>query len=693
MGRKNSQVLIPEKEGFGNGLQALVSDDFGHLVFKKVLNIFFLFFIAIDISGCVLQSQVSLTKIDGDSVPNGLDSVGPLPPTALILDSAVISVNSSPLVSFTNSISTDVVAYQYSIGSTAGGTEVRGWTDGVSSPFSATGLSLTSSTNYYVNIRAVDSAGNFSTHVSTSAFKYLSVSATVSTVSGSPLSLISDGISTSIVTVTLLDPASNPVSGKTVAISSSRGATDTVSTISGTTNVLGQATFSVKSSTPGSSVITATNSTDNKTVSQTITLTFYAYVAPSSVNVAAATRGGIASSSSHYQTGNYIMSSFALNNGDRAGVGYPTMGWWEDNTPGVFPDWVQIEFDRSYYIGEVDLFTVQDIYNAPSVPNLSTSFTLYGLTGFEVQYWTGSTWTTITSVTANDKVWRQITFTPVYTSKIRVNCTTSIDVTSRIVELEAWTVASGGADATPPSVPTGLTVTGTNGAISWSAATDDNGVQGYLIFRDGTLVGQTGVTNFSEPFLANGVYSYTVAAYDYNYNESGRSDAVSLSKTTTSNIALASNGATAAAFSTVNASLVASNVINGNRFGIWGSGDGWNSITENVFNSEWVEVTFATSSTISQVDVITLQDNLGAPSNPTQAMTFSIYGITDYEVQYWTGSAWATIPYAVAANNFRVWRQFTFPAITTTKIRVWIYATRTTGSHYGRILEIEAWSN
>ena len=51
--------------------------------------------------------------------------------------------------------------YQYSIGTTAGGTDVKGWTDNsTTTSVTATSLTLQTSKLYYVNVRAVDAAGN-----------------------------------------------------------------------------------------------------------------------------------------------------------------------------------------------------------------------------------------------------------------------------------------------------------------------------------------------------------------------------------------------------------------------------------------------------------------------------------------------------------------------------------------------------
>jgi hypothetical protein len=96
-----------------------------------------------------------------------------------------------------------------------------------------------------------------------------------STVSASPTGLLANGTATSTITVTLKDSSGNPVAGKTVTLASSRGATDTISAASGISDSSGHVTFTVKSSTAGAPVFTATDTTDSVTVTQTATVNFY----------------------------------------------------------------------------------------------------------------------------------------------------------------------------------------------------------------------------------------------------------------------------------------------------------------------------------------------------------------------------------------------------------------------------------
>jgi chitodextrinase len=76
----------------------------------------------------------------------------------------------------------------------------------------------------------------------------------------------------------------------------------------------------------------------------------------------------------------------------------------------------------------------------------------------------------------------------------------------------------GGADTTAPSAPatfSAVAVSAFSVALAWSASTDDVGVAGYRIFRDGTLVATTTGTAYDDAGLAAGTtYRYTVSAFD-----------------------------------------------------------------------------------------------------------------------------------------------------------------------------------
>ncbi|MGI8543943.1 MAG: hypothetical protein ACR2MD_10775, partial [Aridibacter sp.] len=61
----------------------------------------------------------------------------------------------------------------------------------------------------------------------------------------------------------------------------------------------------------------------------------------------------------------------------------------------------------------------------------------YGIRDFQVQYWNGSAWVTIQSVTQNINIWNQFNFSPVTTTRVRVVITNALAGYSRLTEIEA----------------------------------------------------------------------------------------------------------------------------------------------------------------------------------------------------------------------------------------------------------------
>lgn len=92
------------------------------------------------------------------------------------------------------------------------------------------------------------------------------VDAATSTVSAAATSIPPDGTTTATITVALKDANGFRVSGRTVTLASSRGAADSISPASGLSDSSGIVRFSVKSSTSGQAVLTATDVTDGSLV-------------------------------------------------------------------------------------------------------------------------------------------------------------------------------------------------------------------------------------------------------------------------------------------------------------------------------------------------------------------------------------------------------------------------------------------
>ena len=80
-----------------------------------------------------------------------------------------------------------------------------------------------------------------------------------------------------------------------------------------------------------------------------------------------------------------------------------------------------------------------------------------------------------------------------------------------------------------PARPTPDAITGHSVQLSWAASTDNIGVSGYQVFRDGALRGTTAATSYTDSGLVPRTsYSYRVAAYDAAGNVSAASPARSV---------------------------------------------------------------------------------------------------------------------------------------------------------------------
>lgn len=102
---------------------------------------------------------------------------------------------------------------------------------------------------------------------------------------------------------------------------------------------------------------------------------------------------------------------------------------------------------------------------------------------------------------------------------------------SKVVIADAVKFVYVGPETTPPSTPTGLTAVAVSTnqiELSWTASTDNFGVSGYRIYRNGVCVGSSSTTHYVDSGLSpNTQYTYRVSAFDEAGNESGLSVQVS----------------------------------------------------------------------------------------------------------------------------------------------------------------------
>lgn len=86
-------------------------------------------------------------------------------------------------------------------------------------------------------------------------------------------------------------------------------------------------------------------------------------------------------------------------------------------------------------------------------------------------------------------------------------------------------------DNVPPTAPGGLTASVKRKQIhlSWNASTDNVGVSGYTVFRNGVMLASTPDTSYIDHDISSGItYSYHVVAYDTKANISDASNSASV---------------------------------------------------------------------------------------------------------------------------------------------------------------------
>jgi hypothetical protein len=154
------------------------------------------------------------------------------------------------------------------------------------------------------------------------------------------------------------------------------------------------------------------------------------------------------------------------------------------------------------------------------------------------------------------------------------------------------------------------------------------------------------------------------------------------------NVALAANGAVAAASSTGFGDTEfssAAKLIDDRRSGI---DSYWTDDTTDEF-PDVVQINFFGNKTIDRVVVYSVQEELNhfGGIDPTDTDNCYVYVLADFTVEGWNGNDWVTL--GTVAGNDLCKRTVTFAPFSTDQIRVNVTATG--GWSLTRIAEIEAW--
>ncbi|MEV5695690.1 discoidin domain-containing protein [Micromonospora globbae] len=228
---------------------------------------------------------------------------------------------------------------------------------------------------------------------------------------------------------------------------------------------------------------------------------------------------------------------------------------------------------------------------------------------------------------------------------------------------------------TPPTPPTGLTVTGRTAAsvsLSWNAST--GGVAGYQVRQGGQTVASVSGTAATVTGLSPATtYTFTVVAVDAAGTPSAPSNAVTVTTDAPPRTDLARGRPTAQSSQTQ--TYASAHVVDGDPHSYWESANG-------AF-PQWVQVDLGATVAIGRV-VLRLPPS---PAWSARTQTLSVQGSTD-------GAGWSTIvPSAgrrfdpAAGNEVTL----TFPATSTRYVR--IHVTGNTGWPAGQLSQLEVYAS
>jgi hypothetical protein len=231
-------------------------------------------------------------------------------------------------------------------------------------------------------------------------------------------------------------------------------------------------------------------------------------------------------------------------------------------------------------------------------------------------------------------------------------------------DIGAYEVIVTHGDTVKPTTPTGLKVTSiTANAVSlkWTASTDNVGVTGYTIFRNGIAVGSTGgaaATSFTDVTAAPSTsYQFKVSAFDGSGNNSVQSAAVAAATPAPNGIHAVQSGAVSTGTAVSNVTITLSAPVHAGDLLVGWFGQfnaaGQVTVSDNV-NGAWTRSSASTtfSSGGGDIALYYLQDSAAAPWGLTITISAASPTFLQGAVSEYSGiAATGALDQAVAAQG------------------------------------------
>ena len=184
-----------------------------------------------------------------------------------------------------------------------------------------------------------------------------------------------------------------------------------------------------------------------------------------------------------------------------------------------FPFWAA---ENNYFLQTLQKLAnyTQMIYQAPSEPGTFFAYQDYGGTDDNG----GAATCTCTTATCS--------VPQILSNEIFLSGNANMQSTYTTTGINNFNMLVTTADTVPPSNPGNLTgnAAGTTVSLSWTASTDDIGVAGYNVIRDGVWIANTSQTSYIDLGLSTSTtYGYQIQAFDLAGNTSVMTPTLSLS--------------------------------------------------------------------------------------------------------------------------------------------------------------------